>query len=189
MATLKVNKPAAAFLDLIAASEGTSTDPLTRADGYDIIVTGVDGPHLFTDFSVHPFSLGRPPILVRAGKAPVYTTDRINPGEPPELVHPAVTEIRSTASGRYQLILPTWEAICQKCGSRTFSPQNQDFAALQLLAECGANDALFAGKIAAAIEKACEIWASFPGNPYQQGGRSLDWLLTTYDKCLEAQSV
>lgn len=189
MATLKVDKPVAAFLDLIAASEGTSTAALTRADGYDIIVTGVDGPHLFTDFSVHPFSLGRPPILVRAGKDPVYTADPANPGEPPKLVHPAVTEVRSTASGRYQIILPTWQALCQKYGSRTFSAANQDLAAIQLLSECRAYDKLLAGYITDAIDKACQTWASFPGNPYQQGGKSLDWLLTTYDSCLQAQSV
>ena len=189
MATLKVDKPVAAFLDLIAASEGTSTAALTRADGYDIIVTGVDGPHLFTDFSVHPFSLGRPPILVRAAEPAVFEPCDFTSSSGPRLVKPAVPPLHSTASGRYQLILPTWAAICQKCGSRTFSPQNQDFAALQLLEECGANYELLAGHIAVAIYKACETWASFPGNPYQQGGRSLDWLLTTYDRCLQAQSV
>jgi muramidase (phage lysozyme) len=189
LATLKLDKPVAAFLDLIAASEGTSTNPLTRADGYDIIVTGVDGPHLFTDFSVHPFSLGRPPILVRAGKDATYSSIITGTAGKPIQLTPAVAEVRSTASGRYQLILPTWAALCQKCGSRTFSAANQDLAAIQLLLGCGAYDELLAGHISTAIDKACETWASFPGNPYQQGGRSLDWLLTTYEKCLEAQSV
>lgn len=189
MATLKLDKPVAAFLDLIAASEGTSTAALTRADGYDIIVTGVDGPHLFTDFSCHPFSLGRPPILVREARAAGVEVFE-NPASK-QIGHalPAVTEVRSTASGRYQIILPTWEALCQKSCSRTFSPPNQDFAAVLLLAECRAYDELLAGHISTAIDKACETWASFPGNPYQQGGKSLDWLLTTYDRCLQAQSV
>ena len=189
MATLKVDKPIAAFLDLIAASEGTGTAALTRADGYDVIVSGVDGPHLFTDFSCHPFSLGRPPFLVRAGKDATYSSIMAGTTGKPIQLTPAVAEVRSTASGRYQLILPTWEALCQKYGSRTFSPQNQDIAAIQLLAECKAYDELLAGHIAAAIDKACEIWASFPGNPYQQGGKSLDWLLTNFGKCLQAQSV
>jgi muramidase (phage lysozyme) len=29
-------------------------------------------------------------------------------------------------------------------------------------------------------------WASFPGNSYGQGGRSLDWLQTTYANMLTA---
>jgi muramidase (phage lysozyme) len=189
LATLKVDKPIAAFLDLLAASEGTSTHPLTRADGYDVIVSGVDGPHLFTVFCCHPFSFGRPPILVRAGKDATYSSIKPGTTGKPIQLTPAVAEVRSTASGRYQLILPTWEALCQKYGSRTFSPQNQDLVAIQLLAECRAYDELLAGHIAAAIDKACEAWASFPGNPYQQGGRTLGWLLTTYAACLAAQSV
>ncbi len=36
------------FLDLIAWSEGTNTSPLTKNDGYDVIVSGVTGPEGFT---------------------------------------------------------------------------------------------------------------------------------------------
>lgn len=44
----------AAFLDMLAWSEGTSTSPATKCDGYDVIVTGIDKkPEIFTDFSVH----------------------------------------------------------------------------------------------------------------------------------------
>jgi hypothetical protein len=39
------------MLDLLAWSEGTSTSPVTKADGYDVIVTGVDGPEVFTDYA------------------------------------------------------------------------------------------------------------------------------------------
>ena len=54
-----------AFLDLIAWSEGTSTSPVTQNQGYDVIVTGVDGPAVFTDYSDHPFADGRAPVVVR----------------------------------------------------------------------------------------------------------------------------
>ena len=189
MATIKADRPLCAFLDLIAASEGTSTSPITRADGYDIIVTGVNGPNRFDDYSGHPFSRGRAPILVRHGKDPVYSADLKNGSKPPKLTSPAVAEIRSTASGRYQIILPPWEMLCTHSNSRNFSPSSQDIAAIQLLTECRALDELHAGHIAAAIDKACETWGSFPGNPYQQGGRDLDWLLSTYSVLLAAQSV
>lgn len=39
-----------AFLDAIAASEGTSTNSVTKNNGYDVIVGGA----LFSDFSTHP---------------------------------------------------------------------------------------------------------------------------------------
>ena len=35
------------FLDLVAWSEGTSTSTHTQNDGYDVVVSGVDGPEIF----------------------------------------------------------------------------------------------------------------------------------------------
>jgi len=165
MPRLALVKPVAAFLDLIAHSEGTSTSKNTRDDGYDIIVSGVDGPHTFSDYSAHPFAAGRPPIVVR--KSP--------------------TLLESTASGRYQITLPTWKSITERWTSTLFSPQAQDAAALQLLKECGALTHIDSGNIAAAIEAACETWASFPGNSYGQGGRSLAWLLESYATLLATE--
>ena len=75
-----------AFLDMLAFSEGTCVEkhPLTQHDGYDVIVTGSDGPEVFTDFSQHPF-VGRPAKHI-SGK------------------------LYSTASGRYQPLLRWWLA-------------------------------------------------------------------------------
>lgn len=47
-----------AFLDMIAFSEGTSR--IGSQDGYDVIVTGIDGkPETFTSYLNHPFASGR----------------------------------------------------------------------------------------------------------------------------------
>ena len=165
MPRLALVKPVAAFLDLIAHSEGTSTSKNTRDDGYDIIVSGVDGPHTFSDYSAHPFAAGRAPIIVRAA--------------------PAL--LKSTASGRYQITLPTWRSLCELNTLGTFSPENQDLAAMDLLRQCHAYELITASKIAAAIEACCETWASFPGNSYGQGGRSLAWLLESYATLLAAE--
>lgn len=151
-----------AFLDLIAWSEGTSTHPLTRCNGYDVIVTGEQGPQVFTDFACHPFTLGRPPILVRSG--------------PPEL--------HSTASGRYQIVLPTWRELAEKYHIASFSPMSQDRAALALLVDCKALEAIYAGDLPEAIGAASAVWASFPGNLYHQGGQPLPALLENYDRFL-----
>lgn len=43
MAVIKTHPNVAAFLDTLAFSEGTATHPLTRNNGYDVIVTGIDG--------------------------------------------------------------------------------------------------------------------------------------------------
>jgi muramidase (phage lysozyme) len=165
MPRLALVKPISAFLDLVGQSEGTTTSKATHDDGYDIIVSGIDGPHTFSDYSAHPFAAGRPPIVVRTA---------------PKL-------LESTASGRYQITLPTWKSITERWTSTVFSPQAQDAAALQLLKECGALNHIDSGNIAAAIEAACETWASFPGNSYGQGGRTLAWLLQTYTNLLAGE--
>ena len=189
MATLKVAKPLAAFLDLIAASEGTSSHPLTKADGYDVIVSGVDGHHIFADFATHPFALGRPPILVREARPEQVKTLPIGSDSKPQIVAPAVPALHSTASGRYQLILPTWQEISTLRHLGTFSPQNQDAAALKILDECHAAEAILALDIPTAIGLACDVWACFPGNLYHQGGRQVSWLLAQWQTLLGAQNV
>jgi muramidase (phage lysozyme) len=167
MAILKAGRELQAFLDLIAASEGTSSSPITRNDGYDIIVTGYDGRHRFEDYSIHPFSLGREPIKLR---------DNLNPP-------------RSTASGRYQIILPTWRHLAKTYSLGTFSPQNQDIAALYLLEECHASGLVQCGEITDAISRSSLVWASFPGNVYGQPTHPIDFLLLTYKALFDAQSV
>ena len=165
MPRLALVKPVAAFLDLIGISEGTCTSPATHDAGYDIIVSGIDGPNTFSDYSAHPFAAGRAPIVVRT----------------------APSLLESTASGRYQITLPTWREITATWSTKLFSPQQQDAAALELLRQCGALNLIDAGKIENAIEAACETWASFPGNSYGQGGRTVAWLLEKYAQQLAAQ--
>ena len=164
MPRIACNTPIAAFLDLIAASEATSTSPVTHDDGYDVIVSGVNGANTFTDYSVHPFQTGRAPIVVRVG--------------PPQL--------ESTASGRYQITLPTWRNISTARRLGTFSPINQDLGAYELVTQCSALDPIIAGDLDIAIARASETWASFPGNSYGQGGHTLDWLLGEYSRILTA---
>lgn len=158
MAILALTKNLSAFLDLIAASEGTSSSPLTSCDGYDVIVTGIQGPNRFSDYSGHPFAHGRRPIIVRN----------------------TPTLIGSTASGRYQITLPTWRNLIVTLKSSLFTPQNQDAAAVLLLKECSALNLIYSAQIPKAITAACETWASFPGNSYGQGVRTMEWLMVKY---------
>ena len=52
MPVINTHQNIAAFLDMLAVSEGTANHPLTKNRGYDVIVTGLDGkPEIFTDYS------------------------------------------------------------------------------------------------------------------------------------------
>ena len=156
-----MNQQWKAFLDLIGWSEGTSTSALTVNQGYDVGVTGINGPWVFTNYSDHPFMLGGG-IVVR---------------ELPRLV--------STAAGRYQLLARYWRVYKVQLHLPDFSPQSQNAVALQQIKERGGLLLLDAGNVQGAIEACASIWASFPGNSYGQGGgKSMDALLTQYQTFL-----
>lgn len=140
----------AAFLSLISFSEGAQ---------YDTIVTGVDGPATFSDFSDHPFApqFARAPVIVR--RSPL---------------------LESTAAGRYQLLYRYWVPYKAQLGLADYSPASQDAVALQQMKERGAVALIATGDIQGAITACSNIWASFPGNDYAQGGKSMGDLLEQY---------
>ena len=144
----------AAFLSLIGWSEGSS---------YDTIVTGINGPATFTDFSDHPFApqFNRPPVIVR--RQPL---------------------LESTAAGRYQLLYRYWVPYRKQLGLTDYSPASQDAVALQQMKERGAVALIGAGDIQGAITACSNIWASLPGNGYGQGGKTMGELLEQYQKLI-----
>lgn len=150
-----------AFLDLIAWSEGTSTSPITQDDGYDIIVSGVDGPNRFDDYTQHPFAQGHAPVLVRR--------------DPP---------LESTASGRYQQLLRNWLVYKEQLNLPDFGHESQDKIAIQLMNECHAVVMVEAGNVEAAIAACSSRWASFPGNVYGQPTNDMEILLQKYQELL-----
>jgi muramidase (phage lysozyme) len=149
---------------LIGWSEGTSTSPLTENQGYDVIVTGVEGPSVTTNYADHPFALGGV-VVVR---------------ESPRLV--------SSAAGRYQILARYWRAYKKQLHLPDFSPNSQDAVALQQMKERGALEKIEAGDIGGAIEACANIWASFPGNAYGQGGHSMATLEAKYHELLGTNS-
>lgn len=147
-------KNVTAFLDLLAWAEGTADG---KNNGYGVIVTGLDGPHEFDDYSDHPFAHGR--AAIRFGHGP---------------------DDFSTASGRYQIMRHTWRDYLPILHLTDFSPLSQDLLAARLLHERGAIRFLQNSEVAAAIHACSNIWASLPGNNYGQGGKSLDALLNQF---------
>jgi muramidase (phage lysozyme) len=144
-----MNPQLKAFLDTIAFSEGTSTSPITANDGYDVIVTGIDGPHVFTDYSDHPFAHGGS-VTVRA-----------------------VPLLVSTAAGRYQLLARYWNVYRVQLRLADYSPASQDAVAVQQIKERGAITLIESGNVTGAITACAGIWASFPNNSYAQGGKTM----------------
>lgn len=140
------NANRAAFLAMLRHSEGTDQ----YADPYLTIFGGAQSPYGYAD---HPGNLG-------------YTA----------WVYFTANGVRtySTASGAYQFRLATWNGLKNSMGLPDFSPASQDAAAIQLISNAGALDAVDAGDIATACQRLNRIWASLPGSPYgQAGGQSL----------------
>jgi len=148
-----------AFGDMLAFSEGTSTHPLTRMSGYDVIVTGMGEKQgeVFTDFSDHPFAHRKAKVLNKAG-------------------------LVSTASGRYQQLFKFWPAYKAQLKLPDFSPASQEKLLDQLLKEQGAYADVLAGRIRTAIAKTNDIWASLTGSPYGQKTHPIDTLLDQYQQ-------
>jgi muramidase (phage lysozyme) len=144
------------FMDLIGFSEGTTIaggSRLTKNDGYDVNVTGVNGPSIFTDYSDHP------QIEV-------------------EVNHKG---LKSSAAGRYQIESKEWNIYKVRLSLPDFSPLSQDLYCLEQLKERHAVALILSGNVQTAIEACSNIWASFPGNNYGQGGRSMSDLVKYYD--------
>lgn len=153
------------FLDLIGWSEGTAISPITQNNGYDVLVTGIHGPAVFTDYSDHPFAHGG------------SVQWKLNP---PEF---------STAAGRYQILAHYFEAYKIQLNLPDFSPASQDAVAVQQISERNAIHLIEQGNISAAITACSNIWASFPGNDYGQGGHSLNGLVAKYNADLAAATA
>jgi muramidase (phage lysozyme) len=147
-----------AFLNAIAYAEGTDPNhPTSINRGYDVIVSGVDGPEIFTDYSAHPFASGRKPKDVN-GRG-----------------------LYSSASGRYQFMRVHWEHYRDQLGLPDFGPESQDRWAIQLIRERRALPDIDSGHFLVAIGKVSNLWASLPGAGYGQPERKLSALENAYE--------
>lgn len=157
---------AQAFLTLIAWAEGTERepDPYRVCYGYR---------HVIRDLSRHPAVPGPDGSREWAGERLPDHYCRgagLNPG------------CVSTAAGRYQIIRPTWLRCARALGLEDFGPASQDAAALYLIRQRGALDAVREGRIADAVALCRQEWASLPGNTAGQPQRRLGDLIAAYER-------
>lgn len=87
----------------------------------------------------------------------------------------------SGAAGRYQFLKGTWNGLQEKLGLKDFSPRSQDIGALALLDEARGNGGKSAlelaleGNYQGMVEKAGNIWASFPSAPAKYSQPKHGW--------------
>lgn len=90
-------------------------------------------------------------------------------------------KVYSTAAGRYQLLSRYWDAYRESLALKGgFTPANQDLVALQQIKERRALVDIQDGRLADAVQKCSNIWASLPGAGYGQREHSLDDLAAHY---------
>lgn len=96
--------------------------------------------------------------------------------------HPDIfnAALDSTAAGRYQLLYRYWLAYRQLLKLPDFSPLSQDRIALQQIREKGALPFIDIGNFTKAVQLSSGIWASLPGNGYDQHVNTLSALQTAY---------
>ena len=162
----------AAFLGMVRQAEGTANavDPYAVCYGY---------AHTIQDFSDHPAQFDRPDKNQRRlGGVGEWSGLRLsdsmcaNAGFGPGCI--------STAAGAYQIIRPTWEKIRDSLGLPDFSQTSQDAAAVELIRRRGALEDVKAGRVADAIGKCRNEWASLPGNYAGQGQRTPQTLIAWF---------
>jgi len=148
-----------AFLATLRSAEGTDrgANPYAVVYGY--------GPEI-TNFSDHPAVTGE----WRGARLPDAMC--INAGYKPGCV--------SSAAGAYQIIRGTWLKCRDRLGLLDFQPASQDRAAAYLIDSRGALQDVYAGRIAVAVSKCRNEWASLPGNYAKQGQRAMSDLLAAY---------
>lgn len=145
-----------AFLDMTAVAEigiPMLKDPRTD-DGYRVIVGSIPSKLiLINDYADHPRQL----VKIRKG-------------------------LSSTAAGRPQILSRYWDHYKEFLDLPDFGPVSQDLYAIQQLREQRALPLIQEGRIADAIERCSNIWASFPGAGYGQHEQSMQRMLHEYQR-------
>ncbi|MDB0572256.1 glycoside hydrolase family protein [Ralstonia solanacearum] len=91
--------------------------------------------------------------------------------------------IKSTAAGRYQLLARYYDPYRRQLRLTDFGPAAQDAIAVQQIREQGALADIQAGRLAVAIDKCRNIWASLPGAGYGQHEHKFETLRAHYLRC------
>ncbi|UQI41916.1 glycoside hydrolase family 104 protein [Vreelandella venusta] len=145
-----------AFLDTLAFAEigKPMLSDLRTDNGYRVIVGSLPSKLILMDgYDDHPRRL----VRIRKG-------------------------LSSTAAGRYQILSRYWDHYKLSLSLPDFSPLSQDRYAIQQIREQKALSLIQEGRIADAIHRCRNIWASLPGAGYAQHEYSLERLLLEFKR-------
>lgn len=150
-----------AMLDTIAFAEGTGSDP---DNGYGRVANGtvVRAPN-------HPELLGQRNV----------TTTEFS--KHPNILVKVNSTKWSTAAGRYQFLINTWNELKLP----DFGRESQDIGGVKLLNRRGSLVPLLNDDFETAVLNSNKEWASFPGSPYGQPKKTMDQLKTFYNEALQ----
>lgn len=150
-----------AFVDAIGVSELGRKLLAASDDGYDVLVGSTPGNvKKFFSYDAHPNVLVELTIHHADGTSSI---------------------VKSTAAGRYQILHRTAVGLKMK----SFSPEDQDRACIELVRECKALPYVLAGDIRNAFRMCAKTWASLPGAGYNQHENKMDLLADAYFAALQ----
>jgi muramidase (phage lysozyme) len=89
-------------------------------------------------------------------------------------------KLKSSAAGRYQILMRYFDVYRALLGLPDFSPESQDRIAIAMIRECRALDDVDCGRVMQAVRKCRSRWASFPGAGYHQRERAMEDLLRAF---------
>ena len=75
----------------------------------------------------------------------------------------------NTASGKYQILEPTYKGLSSQMGLTDFSPHTQDLMAVELLIQNSAMPWVLSGSFPAAALNAAQQWGGIPEGPLARG--------------------
>ena len=90
--------------------------------------------------------------------------------------------LKSSAAGRYQILMRYFDFYKVPLHLPDFSPASQDKIAIQLISECKALPDIEAGRFDDALFKCRSRWASLPGAGYDQHENKAENLRAAYLK-------
>lgn len=161
MARITAHPNILAFLDMLAVSEIGPRLLALSDDGYNVCVGS---------YPAIPASKGKPAIPANLILFDTYVT------HPRRFSRP----MNSDAAGRYQLMWRYWEPYKKQLGLKDFSPESQDWIAVQLIRECRAEQMIKTGDLERAVHACRSRWASLPGAGYGQHENPFEALHATY---------
>jgi muramidase (phage lysozyme) len=154
----------AAFLTMIAISEGTEHEP----DPFRVCYAK---RHTIIDFTYHPHQL-------RPDGTREWAGEKLTDAQCAAVgLHPGCI---SSAAGRYQITWGTFDRLQGNLKVPDFTPASQDDCAIELLKEVGALEFVNRGGISEAIALSAHLWASLPGNTAKQPQTRMTALLSAY---------